>query len=255
MNMSRQNTRCHQPYDLNNPANWTVNKLKLEIEKLGIKITSAISKSALLQIYNQLMSKNVVNIPQNTVSDTELNTVEEAPTEREHEVTMVNSVPSGNTDSSMLSNQMGLMASVQQTITTLQCTVNKLLDEKQSKGQSSTNTNMLERIYKGNSSSTVNPPQTTTQGIPADELPHIDIISDSIRPNITDGKYVNLASLLLPEFDTPYFTSNDLSGLELLRQSRRDHRLDRPLYISQFLKAFGIYKRIMCEAFPQRRRA
>ena len=251
--MSRRNTRRHQPYDLNNPANWTVNKLKLEIEKLGIKITPAISKSALLQIYNQLMSKNVVNIPQNTVSDTELNTVEEAPTEREHEVTMVNSVPSGNTDSSMLSNQMGLMASVQQTITTLQCTVNKLLDEKQSKGQSSTNTNMLEKIYKGNSSSAVNPPQTTTQGIPADELPHIDIISDSIRRNITDGKYVNLASLLLPEFDTPYFTSNDLSGLELLRQSRRDHRLDRPLSISQFLKAFGIYKRIMCEAFPQRR--
>ena len=70
---------------------------------------------------------------------------------------------------------------------------------------------------------------------------------------ITDGKYVNLASLLLPEFDTPYFTSNDLSGLELLRQSRRDHRLDRPLSISQFLKAFGIYKRIMCEAFPQHR--
>ena len=94
--MSRQNTRGHQPYDLNNPANWTV---KLEIEKLGIKITPAISKSALLQIYNQLISKNVVNIPQNTVSDTELNTVEEAPTEREHEVTMVNSVPSGNTDS------------------------------------------------------------------------------------------------------------------------------------------------------------
>ena len=126
------------------------------------------------------MSKNVVDIPQNTVSDTELNTVEEAPTEREHEVTMVNSVPSGNTDSSMLSNQMGLMASVEQTITTLQCTVNKLLDEKQSKGQSSTNTNMLEKIYKGNLSSAVNPPQTTTQGIPADELPHIDIISDSI---------------------------------------------------------------------------
>ena len=121
-----------------------MNKLKLETEKLGIKITPAISKSALLQIYNQLTSKNVVNIPQNTVSDTELNTVEEAPTEREHEVTMVNSVPSGNTDSSMLSNQMGLMASVQQTITTLQCTVNKLLDEKQSKGQSSTNTNMLD---------------------------------------------------------------------------------------------------------------
>lgn len=64
---------------------------------------------------------------------------------------------------------------------------------------------------------------------------------------------MNLASLLLPEFDTPNFTTNDLSGLELLRQSRRDHRLDKPLSIAQFYQAFGIYKRIMCEAFPQRR--
>ena len=33
----------------------------------------------------------------------------------------------------------------------------------------------------------------------------------------------------------------------------RDHRLDRSLSITQFYKAFGIYKRVMCEAFPQRR--
>ena len=64
---------------------------------------------------------------------------------------------------------------------------------------------------------------------------------------------MNLASLLLPEFDTPNFTTNDLSGLELLRQSRRDHRLDKPLSIAQFYQAFGIYKRIMFEVFPQRR--
>ena len=54
--MSRRITRRHQPYDLENPGNWTVNKLKMEIEKIGMKLTSNVPKSTLLQIYNQLPS-------------------------------------------------------------------------------------------------------------------------------------------------------------------------------------------------------
>ena len=46
--------RRHQPYDLDNPANWTVNKLKNELEIRGIKLITAVSKSALLQLYQQL---------------------------------------------------------------------------------------------------------------------------------------------------------------------------------------------------------
>ena len=91
-------------------------------------------------------------------------------------------------------------------------------------------------------------------GVAADLLPHLDIVSDSLRLQITEGKYINLASLLIPEFHlTPNFTTNEFSELELLRKSRRDYPLDRPLNITQFYKAFGIYKRVMCEAFPQRR--
>ena len=90
-------------------------------------------------------------------------------------------------------------------------------------------------------------------GIGEDDLPHIDMVSENLRCQILDGKYVNLASLLIPDFDTPNYTTNELSGIEMLRQSRRDHRLDGALSITQFLKAFGIYKWIMSEAFPQRR--
>lgn len=42
-------------------------------------------------------------------------------------------------------------------------------------------------------------------------------------------------------------------GIELLKRQQRDHRLDRALSITQFFKAFGIYKRVMCVAFPQRK--
>ena len=44
-----------------------------------------------------------------------------------------------------------------------------------------------------------------------------------------------------------------MNGLEILRRDRKDNRLDRALNITQFYKAFRIYKRIMCEAYPLRR--
>ena len=45
--------RGPQPYDLDNPANWTANKLKNELETLGFKLSSTIPKSALIQIYQK----------------------------------------------------------------------------------------------------------------------------------------------------------------------------------------------------------
>ena len=129
--------------------------------------------------------------------------------------------------------------------------MNKLLKNKQS--TSSSSTNMLAKVYQnqddGTSSHTVAPVQ---HDVAADSLPHIDVVSDSLRRQITEGKYVNLASLLIPDFDTANFTTSEFSGLELLRQNRRDHRLDRSLTITQFYRGFGIYKRVMCEAYPQR---
>ena len=79
------------------------------------------------------------------------------------------------------------------------------------------------------------------------------MVSETLRRKIIEGKYINLASLLIPEFEVPNVTTNDSHGIEFLRQGRRDHRLDRVLTITQFYKAFGIYKRTMCEVFPQRR--
>ena len=73
-----------------------------------------------------------------------------------------------------------------------------------------------------------------------------------MRRNITAGKYVNLATLLIPDMDIPKAPEN-MNALEFLKRQQKDHRLDRSLTITEFFKAFGIYKRVMCEAFPQRR--
>ena len=45
----------------------------------------------------------------------------------------------------------------------------------------------------------------------------------------------------------------DMNGPEFLRRYKKDHSLDRALAITQFYKAFGIYKRGMCKAYPLRR--
>ena len=94
---------------------------------------------------------------------------------------------------------------------------------------------MLEKIY---GKETAIPATTTASqfGVPADSLPHVDIISETLKRNILEGKYINLAALLIPDFEPQSVTMNEASGLELLRQGRRDHRLDRSLSIIQFLR-------------------
>ena len=246
--MSNRSKR-HQPYDLNNPLNWTVGKLKNEIAKKGMNITSTISKAALLQIYNQLSGINQEPRP-NTVEDDVM-----TPSAVHNVVQVQQQVPVADSASNSYhggkessdSSALGVLAS---TVLSLQETVNKLIQDKQS--NVSTSTNMLTKIYQGHSdgtssSSVVNVTHNQHDGVGADDLPHIDVVSESLRKQIREGKYVNLASLLIPDFDTLNFTTNELSGLELLRQSCRDHRLDKALTITQFL--YGIYKRIMCEVF------
>ena len=160
----------------------------------------------------------------------------------------------------------GLFTTMQGTIASLQSTV-VALQHKQS-GDSSTSTNQLDKFYNNLQQqntiqtsvsqygipalNTVPAQNASTQhGVPVDSLPHIDVITDSLRKNITAGKYVNLATLLIPDMDTK--VSENLGVLEFLKRQQKDHRLDRPLNTMQFYRAFGIYKLVMCEAYPQRR--
>lgn len=70
------------------------------------------------------------------------------------------------------------------------------------------------------------------------DLPYMDLVTPALRKNIIAGKDVNLASLLVSPID---LDRND------------DNRLNRNLTISEFITAFGRYKRIMSSVFPHRR--
>ena len=74
----------------------------------------------------------------------------------------------------------------------------------------------------------------TNSGVAADELPHIDAVTDFVKRNIITGKYVNLACLLIPDFEARKASTDDMNGLEFVRRDWKDHRLDRVLNITQF---------------------
>ena len=253
----RRKTQRAEPYDLNLPENWTVNKLKAEISKLGVTLTTQnIPKSALLQIYNQLKEKNVQQRRADQAQESTIIAQDNANQTNVHSDNHVTPVTSMAPDTGLLSSTLNMIASMQGTISTLQTTINNLVSNKQGQNPA-VPVNYLEKFY------TEEEPQASTSasnmqgnsppsfGVNPDNLPHVDVISDSMRRNITSGKYVNLASLLIPDFEVTRPVNDSLS-MDTLKRTR-DHRLDRSLSITQFYKAFGIYKRVMCEAFPQRR--
>ena len=150
-----------QPYDLNNPLNWTVAKLKNEIKKLGMKLTTSVSKSALLQIYNQVsgnrtvasaadlnvpeeapiraseQSQDTVNGPQNSSASDLTVPVESQVIASERSQKTVSRSENGGAD--IINNALAVISGVQGTVLALQATVNKILQDKQSPPSSSTN--------------------------------------------------------------------------------------------------------------------
>ena len=87
-------------------------------------------------------------------------------------------------------------------------------------------------------------PRRTRFGFSAESLPLVETISPLLRQQIIAGKDVNLASLLIP-----YYSPLD----EKDENKKPDKRLLRSLSIGEFIQAFGIYKNIMGQAYPQRR--
>ena len=91
--------------------------------------------------------------------------------------------------------------------------------------------------------------------VPADSLPEIDLVSPQLRQDILAGKDVNLAALLIPGYKGPgeYKQRSLMVGEEVIPlKPLNDPRVNKALTISEFIKAFTIYKNVMCEGFPER---
>ena len=91
------------------------------------------------------------------------------------------------------------------------------------------------------------------QGYSSELLPHVELVSPMIRKKILEGKNVNLAVLLIPHYKG-VMTNEERSDLYSCSTKKPDHRLNKILDLSSFMKAFGIYKSVMTEVYPQRQK-
>ena len=237
-----------QPYDSNRSANWTSAQLKKELSNLGIKLSSSsIPKAALREMYDQTRAlKNTVQQGQNknvengdANSDHTVHTVGYLSTrDLANEPTHTPSVSqvlsqgqtagssvnatSGQTGSSVndasgfMQSTMNMVSSMQGAVATLQSTVNVLL-QKQSGTDKTIST--LADFYKDKTETTTGSCRNLQNGIASDELAHIDVVTDSVKKNILAGKYVNLACVLIPDYETPSVAPENLSGLDFLRET------------------------------------
>ena len=92
----------------------------------------------------------------------------------------------------------------------------------------------------------------TPHGYSAESLPMVETISPHMRKNIIEGKDVNLAALLIPYYSVP-MNNDDRLSVDSCHNHKPDPRLNRNLNLNEFMKAFGIYKNVMCQAYPSRR--
>ena len=91
------------------------------------------------------------------------------------------------------------------------------------------------------------------QGYSSESLPHVELVSPMIGKKILEGKNVNLAVLLIPHYEG-VMTNEERSDLYSCSTKNPDHRLNKILDLSSFMKAFGIYKSVMTEVYPQRQK-
>ena len=139
-----------------NSENWTVNKLKAEISKLGVTLTTQnLLKSAFLQIYNQLKVKNVQQSRADPAQESNISAQDNADQTNLHsDVTPLASIAP---DTGLLSSTLSMIASMQSTISTLQQTINSLVSNKQVQSPALP-VNDLEKFY------TEEEPQASTSG-------------------------------------------------------------------------------------------
>ncbi|KAL3877964.1 hypothetical protein ACJMK2_035605 [Sinanodonta woodiana] len=92
----------------------------------------------------------------------------------------------------------------------------------------------------------------TPRGYSAESLPFVETVLPQLRKNIVAGRDINLATLLIPYYaGSGVIESFDVEGVKLVKP---DPHTNRALSLGEFIQACGIYKNIMCNAFPCRRK-
>jgi hypothetical protein len=136
----------------------------------------------------------------------------------------------GNGDSNMAA---PMLQTLTQTVVGLQNVVKSL-------GMTVNKDGLSQNNYSHAGNSTMPPSQKF--GVSIEDLPLMDLLSCSVRKQIVEGKDVNLATLLIPYYET-----------NIKDKDKDNIHIKCPLSITEFITVFGKYKRVMRQSFPERR--
>ena len=88
-------------------------------------------------------------------------------------------------------------------------------------------------------------------------LPDVNIVPESVKSDILQGKDVNLAVLLFSITERKYVESGTceikINDEIIPLKPCKDVRLSKNLTSQEFIQAFNIYTGVMCEVYPNRR--
>ena len=237
---SSNNTRA-TPYDMTNINNWYSEQFRAKLAEWNIIAPSNYTKAELKSLYMANLShrsrpnpSDGEEIPTHTLVPQEgLNRATDTDRTAAPALTAQNPPPSPIQDTIQASAIVEMMTSM----TSL---VKNLLDKNEKEDVSK---KTLEQFSASRTSSgTEISSSSSSYGIHPELLKNTDYVSDSLKDKIVNGKYVNMASLLIPEFE-----------LSERKDKYRDARLNRSLNIEEFISAFTKYKRIHCAHHPWRK--
>ncbi|CAG2252701.1 unnamed protein product [Mytilus edulis] len=241
----------------NDCSSWTVKKFKEELTNIGINITSKLSKTVLQQIYFDNL-KSVSEPEQLSNEDQEVSpTLPNVTSNSSNELPLL----IGNLTEVVigLRDSMNSNTNRNNSNTSLSADFSgNIQDSRRNRFQQvHTADEHVFSLYKwyGVSPSesdcginpTLNTSTATINGVPSSSVPFLDIISPALKKQIIEGRDVNLAGLLMKDYESVQAASTLLtsSGLEINLPGKKDIRLHRTLTIKEFVCAFGKYKRVI----------
>ena len=270
----RQSNTRKRPYERpvheSDPDSWPKEKLITKLKDIGIEVPSNLSKNVLIQLFMQNNKSNRTETRVNVPTADNGHSGQNMLVENVNDLSTLRPAISSENSNDTMSNVLNAVASLAKSYSGLQDTVNHLLKSKQTQKIYDTGREgfTLQQWYSSdvvnsasvtnfpvseNCTATANQNPEISQGVRSDSYSNIDIISPSLERQILEGKDVNLASLLIPNYECPQTHTITTNSLEVNVPGKPDVRLNRALTIQEFIKAFGKYKRVMSAVYPARR--
>ena len=273
-----------KPYDINNPANWTNAQLKDALNEIGIVVNSSYPKTLLFKLYNDnINARNVTRSDgQGTVVQSQgLANVDTAINVNQNREEFQQSPPRSQLTMTQTINNMGnqaagapdqipdphppryttpaqsdaqrtnmaapmdLFASQFSLYETAMQTAREAFQTARNK-EEDTGYTLESALNRGNDAFTS---LAGPDGVPADALPSINIVSDNIRKKIVEGKDINLHALLINGYDGPNAV---MSSKQSDKKNKFDPRMVGDLNLADWTDAFTVYKEEITSVYPNR---